>query len=155
MTASDGSKPVKSPSAGFDGGSRVETRHWRVGTFSMGLLLIFLGVIMLAGKNYTFTYFLKYWPFILIVLGVEMILYNTLATARGLKVRFSYDIFSIFLVLILVFSSSAFLIFESTGIYELARNNFLSSERVAEEVKALYPVDGALKEVVLDAEAEK
>jgi hypothetical protein len=118
MTASDGSKPLKNHSAGFDGASRVETRHWRVGTFSMGLLLIFLGVIMLAGKSneaYTFTYFLRYWPFILIVLGAEMILYNTLATAKGLKVRFSYDVFSIFLVLVLVFCSSAFLIFESTG----------------------------------------
>lgn len=158
MTANDGSKPVKNSSTGLDGGSRVETRHWRVGTFSMGLLLIFLGVILLAGKNseaYTFTYFLQYWPFILIVLGAEMILYNTLVTAKGLKVRFSYDIFSIFLVLVLVFCSSAFLILESTGIYELARTNFLSSEQVAEEVKALYPVDGALKELVLDMEGRK
>jgi hypothetical protein len=158
MTESEGSKPVKNPSAGFDGGSRMETRYWRVGTFSMGLLLIFLGVIMLAGKSseaHTFTYFLRYWPFILIVLGAEMILYNTLATAKGLKVRFSYDIFSIFLVLVLVFSSSAFLVFETTGIYELARTNFLSSRQVVEEVKTLYPIDQTLQELVLNVEGRK
>ena len=74
-------------------------RQWRVGTLSMGIILVALGSIMLysqiAGVQ-SLGLILKWWPIILVLLGVEILVYIFLSKQEQPKVKF--DIFSIFII---------------------------------------------------------
>lgn len=78
-------------------------RRWRVGTFSMGLTLILTGVILFVGQvvdiNYAFE-ILKWWPVILILLGIEMLIYLHFSKEEEPKIQ--YDGASIFIVVLLI-----------------------------------------------------
>jgi heme/copper-type cytochrome/quinol oxidase subunit 4 len=85
-------------------------RKWRVGTFSMGLLLVAVGFLLLisefAGWNGVGV-IIRWWPVILIVLGLEILIYLSLSREEQPRVKF--DGFSIFIVV--------FIIVISTGAY--------------------------------------
>ncbi|MCD5325469.1 MULTISPECIES: LiaF transmembrane domain-containing protein [Pontibacillus] len=74
-------------------------RKWRVGTISMGLALIFLGALLMVGQFTEWdpvTLTMSWWPFILIVLGVEVLVYIVLSKKEKPVVQ--YDILSIFFI---------------------------------------------------------
>jgi len=51
-------------------------RKWRVGTISMGILLVATGILLLLGEIKGISgamLILRWWPVILIVLGVEIL----------------------------------------------------------------------------------
>lgn len=130
-----------------------EVRQWRVGTVSMGLILVALGIALLMGRanhSLTFATLLKFWPSILIILGFEMVLLNTLTLFKRPKIRFTYDILSIFLVLLLLFVSSGLAALESAGVLEIAQRTLLISERTVEAEKVLHTVDDTLETLCLE-----
>ncbi|WP_048600391.1 hypothetical protein [Rubeoparvulum massiliense] len=89
---------------------------WRVGTLSMGLTLILLGIFFLASLWFDWdgTLLIKlWWPVLLIILGCEIFIY-LLRVGKDARVR--YDLFSIFIVAIIGFSSIALNFFNSTGL---------------------------------------
>ena len=90
-------------------------KKWRVGTISMGLLLIAIGIIMITGRIYGFSavnLIAKWWPVILILLGIEILGYNIFAKNEDVKIVF--DGFSIFAtIVIIVISLGAFGITEA------------------------------------------
>lgn len=85
-------------------------RRWRVGTISMGLLLIALGVVLLIAQTnrvFALEQIMKWWPVVLVILGVETLAYVALSGQEEPKVKF--DIFSIFIIaVIMIFSLGAF-----------------------------------------------
>ena len=81
-------------------------RQWRVGTLSMGLLLIALGVIMLVSQILEISLLdqiLKWWPIALIMIGLEILIYVFLSKQDEPKVKF--DVFSIIIISILLMAS--------------------------------------------------
>lgn len=73
-------------------------RTWRVGTISMGLSLILLGGIIfystMVEQISAYQLLLSWWPVILIVLGVEMLIYFALNKKE--EGRIKYDFLSVF-----------------------------------------------------------
>ena len=78
----------------------------RVGTFSLGLMLVAIGAIQLAQifmPNVNVLSVVKYAPVVLIVLGIEVLIY-----AARPDVKIKYDGISIFLCIIIMLTAGAF-----------------------------------------------
>jgi len=94
-------------------------RRWRVGTFSMGILLIAVGIILLAGEIGGLDgagLIVRWWPVILIILGLEILIF--IAFSRDEQAKIKFDGLSIFLII--------FIVLVSTCIY--GAQSFIKSE---------------------------
>ncbi len=81
-------------------------RKWRVGTFSMGILLIIIGIILLSSLISGFPVIealFKWWPVLLIILGLEVLAHIYFSNEEHPKVK--YDIFSMFMIVVIAFTS--------------------------------------------------
>lgn len=130
--------PVRSP----------QGRQWRVGTISMGLTLVAMGALLLAGKL-NLSLLRTLWPLVLIVLGLEMVLFNLVANLRGGRVRFTYDGLSIFLVLLLLLVSSGLVALETSGLLDLAHRAFRVSQHYCQGEKKTIPLEAGCRRVEL------
>lgn len=87
-------------------------RQWRVGTISMGIMLIGIGVLLLVEKVNgiaSINLIIKWWPLILVLLGVEILGFVYFSKEESPKIK--YDGFSIFMVIvIIIFSAGAYII---------------------------------------------
>ncbi|HSH35094.1 hypothetical protein [Schnuerera sp.] len=75
----------------------------RVGTISMAIVLIFFGILIFISqisKVSAVEWGMKFWPAILFLIGGEILWYSYRYKEEDIKIR--YDIFSIFIVLIIV-----------------------------------------------------
>ncbi len=85
-------------------------RQWRVGSFSMGLLLVLLGVGLLLDRFQSalssLELIINWWPLVLIFLGIEILAAGFLS--RGEKFTLKYDFWSVLLVIV-------FFLFSLTG----------------------------------------
>lgn len=84
-------------------------RQWRVGTLTMGILLITAGIVSMLSQFKGISILasiIKWWPVVLILLGLEIIIFNVFLKED--KARVKFDGFSIFIILlILLFASGA------------------------------------------------
>lgn len=80
-------------------------RQWRVGSFSMGLILVLLGVGLIlnqfSGTPKALELVANWWPLALILLGAEILASGFLSRNEQFKIK--YDGWSILLTIILVF----------------------------------------------------
>lgn len=94
----------------------------RVGTISMGIVLILFGILLLLSRFSTISaveLFTRFWPVILIIIGAE-ILYYAYKNKDG-EERMRYDIFSIFIVtMVLAFNMFVYGLIE-TGVMDLIK----------------------------------
>lgn len=85
-------------------------RRWRVGTLTLGLLLIVLGSAFFIARTsgvITVTQVLSWWPIAIILLGIELLLSGVIIKGEDSKIRF--DGFSIFaIILIILYCTGAF-----------------------------------------------
>ena len=68
-------------------------RKWRVGTVSMGLMLVATGILLLMSELQGYNgamMILRWWPAILIILGVEVLAYIFLSRDDQPKVKFDH-----------------------------------------------------------------
>lgn len=131
-----------------------EVRQWRIGTLSMGLLLVALGIILLVGKSnpaWSLGNLLQYWPVILIVLGLEMAMLNVLSSVKGSRFRFTYDVLSIIMVFIILISSSGMLVLESTGVMDVAHRALEGSQRYG-KAETVVAIDDSIQSLVMSVE---
>ncbi len=94
-------------------------RTWRVGTVSMGASLLILGIILLCSKLLNLNLsqvMVSWWPIILVVLGIEILLYLYLSGKE--KPFLKYDLLSIFLVGMIGTVGIGFAILNSIGIVD-------------------------------------
>lgn len=97
-------------------------KNKRVGTISMGIVLIFFGILMFVSQVSSFSaveIFIKFWPGILIILGLEILYY--VYTNKSEETRIKYDGFSIFIVsIVLILNIFVYGLME-TGIMDLIK----------------------------------
>lgn len=78
----------------------------RVGTITLGITLVVVGILYLLINFFNLSIdadMIKFWPIILISLGIEVMVFNHFSV-KG-KYTLKFDIVSIFLVMILLFFS--------------------------------------------------
>ncbi|WP_125153557.1 DUF4097 family beta strand repeat-containing protein [Clostridium rectalis] len=96
-------------------------RQWKVGSITLGLTLIFLGIIFIIGNIYNFTIIgklIRLWPLILIGLGIEILICNFYFGKQNEKLKITGS--SIFMFLILLFLSAT--LFVASNIIEFNRD---------------------------------
>lgn len=78
----------------------------RVGTLTLGILLIILGILYLLITVFNIPIdkkILDFWPLILVSLGIEVLVLNDKALKKDLPLR--YDFISFLLIIIMLFFS--------------------------------------------------
>lgn len=126
-------------------------RNRRVGTVSMGVVLIGVGILLLYAQlkgAASFLLLTKWWPLILLLLGGEILVYAHLSKEENPKIK--YDVFSIFIVLLLTFAGLGIYGLNQSGILPrvnmmLASQSFVLGTPV-EEVK----LDASIKKIVIN-----
>lgn len=91
----------------------------RVGTITMAIILIVLGVILFTSQISGVTalnLITKLWPLMLILLGSEILYYRFISKDKDSVIK--YDILSIFLVMIILFTNLGLYTLMETGIIE-------------------------------------
>jgi hypothetical protein len=125
-------------------------RTWRVGTFSMGASLVFLGLFLFLSRFLGFDLvhvMSAWWPILLIVLGIEILLY--LFFSRQEKPILKYDFVSIIFVGLLGMVGILFATLSATGIMEKVEEVVAWEEVSLELPDFSYKMDDSIKRVVL------
>ncbi|MBO0992508.1 hypothetical protein [Bacillus sp. SD088] len=97
-------------------------RTWRVGSFSMGGALVFLGVFLLLQQFLGWDpalVLMSWWPVLFIVLGIEILLYLFFAKAEDSRVK--YDFISIIFIAIIGTTGIGMAILHTSGLFEFAQ----------------------------------
>lgn len=97
-------------------------KNKRVGTISMGIVLIFFGILIFISQVSSFSaleMFIKFWPGILIILGVEILYY--VYTNKSEETKIKYDGFSIFIVTIILIVNMFIYGLMETGVMDLIK----------------------------------
>jgi len=84
----------------------------RVGTFSLGILLVIIGMLILFGGIKGISgalLILKFWPIILISIGIEILYF--VYRNKGAEIKLKYDVLAVFIFIILVLISSGVFVF--------------------------------------------
>ncbi len=127
-------------------------RQWRVGTVSMGLLLLFSGVGLLYAQFNQLTVAsvaLKWWPILFVVLGIEVLMLNYLNKAQESKIK--YDIFSIFIILLIVVTGLGIQAATEVGLVKYAQK-MISMEQFSLQSPAIeIPLDDQIQKIVVEA----
>jgi len=126
-------------------------RTWRVGTFSMGASLLFLGIFLLLSKFFSFDLLYvmtSWWPVILVVLGIEILVF--LFLSRKEKPYLKYDFLSIFFVGVIGTAGIGFSILSSIGILEKVDEVLSRQEQTLDLPDLAQPVDSDVKRVVVN-----
>ncbi|MCL1819354.1 MAG: hypothetical protein FWG36_01715 [Oscillospiraceae bacterium] len=129
-------------------------RHWRVGSLSMGLILIFAGAIMLISLLTSFDMLwiiTTFWPVIMICLGLEIMLH--LFVKKNDDVKIKYDVLSIiFAGFILIVSVCFYFVTLTVGMFDTKEDFYTAFGIRNETVYADYSVEfvGAEELVILD-----
>lgn len=128
-------------------------RIWRVGTFSMGASLLFLGIILLFSQVLELKLYqvlISWWPIILVVLGIEILVYLVLSKQE--KPFLKYDILSIFFVGILGMVGIGFAILSTTGIMEKVSEVLERKEQTLDLPAFSQTLDGSITRIVVKTE---
>ncbi|MEH7073035.1 hypothetical protein [Neobacillus drentensis] len=125
-------------------------RTWRVGTFSMGASLVFLGLFLFFSKFLGLDLvqvMTAWWPLLLVVLGMEILVYLFLSGQE--KPMLKYDFLSIFFVGVIGTAGIAFAILSTTGIMGKVEDVMAREERSFELPAFSYKMDDSIKRVVV------
>lgn len=126
-------------------------RTWRVGTFSMGASLLFLGIFLLLSQFFGMDLMhvmISWWPIILIVLGIEILVF--LFLSRQEKPFLKYDFLSIFFVGILGTIGIGFAFLSSTGIMDKMDDVLKREERTMDLPALEKQITADIQRVVVD-----
>lgn len=125
-------------------------RQWRVGTFSMGGSLVLLGLFLFLsrflGLNLA-NVMTAWWPILLIVLGVEILVY--LVLSRSDRQVLKYDFMSIFFVGFLGMVGIVFALLSASGIINKVDEVMARENRSFDLPAFSYQTDQHVKRVVV------
>jgi hypothetical protein len=125
-------------------------RKWRVGTVSMGASLILLGIVLFIsqwkgmGASDIFT---SWWPFLLVVLGVEILAYLYFSKQENTFIK--YDFLSIVFIGVLGSVSIVLVLLSSTGILQEIRTVVGAETKVFHLPNVRKSVSPEIKRIVL------
>lgn len=116
----------------------------------MGLLLIGSGIGLLYAqfnRLAVMDLIVKWWPVLFILLGIEILLQTYLNKNEDIKIK--YDIFSMFMVLLILLAGVAIYSASETGLIDRARTE-LNSNNYAIQQTAEIPLENGIRRVVLE-----
>ncbi|ULT57453.1 hypothetical protein L1999_02390 [Neobacillus drentensis] len=125
-------------------------RTWRVGTFSMGASLIFLGLFLFFSKFLSLDLaevLMAWWPVLLVVLGVEILVY--LFLSRQEQPILKYDFLSIFFVGLIGTAGIVFAVLSSAGVMGKVEEVMAREVRSYDLPAFSYQTDESIKRVVI------
>jgi hypothetical protein len=125
-------------------------RTWRVGTFSMGASLIFLGLFLFFSKFLGLNLaevLMAWWPVLLVVLGVEILVY--LFLSRQEQPVLKYDFLSIFFVGLIGTAGIIFAVLSSAGVMGKVEEVMAKEVRSYDLPAFSYKTDDSIKRVVV------
>lgn len=131
-------------------------RTWRVGTFSMGLSLVFLGVFLLFTQFFDWkivTVLKVWWPIILVILGIEILLY--LFSSKQEKPYLSFDLFSIIIVGIIGSAGIAMVFLQSSGIMDILEQGLKREEVTSDLPEFNYAMKDDIKRIVIESDNQQ
>ncbi|MED5103245.1 hypothetical protein P9858_24300 [Niallia circulans] len=131
-------------------------RTWRVGTFSMGLSLVFLGVFLLFTQFFDWkivTVLKVWWPIILVILGIEILLY--LFSSKQEKPYLSFDLFSIIIVGIIGSAGIAMVFLQSSGIMDMVEQGLKREEVTSDLPEFNYAMKDDIKRIVIESDNQQ
>lgn len=102
-------------------------RTWRVGSFSMGGALIFLGVFLLLVQFFDWDpaiALLSWWPLLFIILGIEILIY---LGKKNTESNVKYDFISIIFISVIGTAGLGVALLQSVGLLELT-NHYVAAE---------------------------
>ncbi|MGE7762731.1 LiaF transmembrane domain-containing protein [Peribacillus sp. NPDC097895] len=127
-------------------------RTWRVGTISMGVSLVGLGVVLLVSQitemNLT-TILLSWWPLLFIILGAEILFYIYFSRKESSFVK--YDLLSILFVGLIGTTGIALVLLTSSGLMDQVRAAVKSEEKTVDLPGFNEKAGKGIQRVVLDS----
>jgi hypothetical protein len=126
-------------------------RRWRVGSMSMGLALILLGVLLFISQvsdRPAIELFTIWWPVILIILGLEILAHPLLL--RKQEPVLKYDFVSIVFAGLIGMVGIACTVVTASGLFRELEFAVAAESRTFDLPAAVQPVDGAIKRIVLN-----
>ncbi|HHX75233.1 MAG TPA: hypothetical protein GX699_10065 [Firmicutes bacterium] len=127
-------------------------RRWRVGTLSLGILLIVLGIVLLVARfrqAAILSALLAWWPLLLVLIGGEILVY--LYTAKEPEPTIKYDFFSIFFIAVMIFCSIGLYGLTATGMLDKICRAAASSNMAVDVPPYKTAADGGIKNIVVSA----
>lgn len=127
-------------------------RRWRVGSFSMGLSLLMLGVLLFLSQvleQSIHELFSLWWPCILIVLGLEILVH--LVWRKEEQPVLKYDVLSIFFVSVIGSVGILFALLTSTGVWEHIEAAVTEEEKSYELPSAGQSLSEVTKRIVIQS----
>ncbi|MDD3023098.1 MAG: hypothetical protein PHE26_04285 [Syntrophomonadaceae bacterium] len=128
-------------------------RQWRVGTFSMGLLLFCTGIGLLYAQFQPLLVvesIFKWWPVIFIILGIEVLLQSYLKKGEESKIK--YDIFSILIIFFIVMTGMGLQLAGKVGLSSYIQEN-ISAEQYNIEMDREIALDKDIQKVVIEVDS--
>lgn len=126
-------------------------RKWRVGTFSMGLLLIAAGLILLLTETQqgaAAVRIIYWWPVVLVILGVEVLWH--VYTSKEEQPTVKYDVFSIFIIFVIIAVSMGAYGLTLTGILPKVNKMIASENFVMKTPEQQFQINNEIKRIVVD-----
>ncbi|REE84472.1 hypothetical protein A8990_1146 [Paenibacillus taihuensis] len=130
-------------------------RQWRVGTWSMGAALIAMGIMLLASSLGGFQWFdqgIVWWPMLLILLGLEIVIYLWRSKSEQQSAVLRYDLFSIIVVAALGGCCLVFTTVSATGLLDEVRGSIGSREVRVEAQEISERIAANVKKIVVQGE---
>lgn len=124
-----------------------QVNNLRVGTISVALLFITLGVSLLVYQFSPYSVaavILSWWPILLILLGVEILIFLWLRR-NDQERKLGYDMASIFIILLFGFVSIGLYALQETGILNLVKTEVLSQQYEVQTLPQYESLDGINK----------
>lgn len=125
-------------------------RKWRVGTVSMGASLILLGIVLFISQwegMGAADIFASWWPFLLVLLGVEILVYLYFSKQENTLIK--YDFLSIIFIGVLGSVAVLFVLLSSTGIWQEIRTVVSAETKVFHLPNVRQSVSPEMKRIVL------
>lgn len=125
----------------------------RVGTISMGIVLIAFGILIFFAqfnKVSSFKLAVNIWPGVLVLLGGEILWFSYRDKDEDTKLR--YDIFSIFIVFIIVMSSVMLYGMMEIGVLDYVKAKVSESNYGYELPLQDYVVDEDIRKIIIDGD---
>lgn len=125
-------------------------KRWRIGSLSMGIFLIFLGITLFVGqfdREISRVLLRNWWPLLLVVLGGELLLSNYLLNKH--ETKFSFDVLSVIFVGLIGLVSLGVYTLQSAGIWDRL-TELASGRSYRVEHRVSIRPRGPVDKVVLD-----
>lgn len=127
-------------------------RRWRVGTLSMGLVLVTLGLLMLFAQfnqKAVLGMVINWWPIVLFLLGGEVLWFAYGSKEESPRVK--YDLFSIFIVFIIVMCSLGLYGLGEIGLLGEVQKTIAAQQYVVQVPEQAIPVGDGVRRIVVQS----